>query len=424
MAVALLVQSCALTTGSTSFSAMSSAYREVLESYSLDNILINVVRSSEQLPLSFLDMPNVIGTGGIAASAGLSAQINSANPVTTQGFFSAGAGSFYTPTASMSVNSNFNFTQSSLDNSTFMKQFLTDINPNTIYNLSNNNSGPKSILFSLIIDSIELRDAKNNRVALWVNDPADVKYKEFQQIMYQLIYSGMQAELMLQAESLTGKLSQKELKNNLNALAKLYAVPGTSLIPTPNAAKPTEMDYQVVRVMPNARLCLQNKKSDYINEQKFSAEAFCRRGPPMPELQGMRPHDLSHPGPPQPGKHSLMIRLRSPRNVFAFLGTIVSLQLMDNPKIIKIKDSDQFANNPELLNNPDDESTSIPLFLIKKNESVSNPIATIKYRGDTYSIPSRKGESTSREVLTLVSILLTLSKDPASIPPSPAVLIN
>ena len=77
---------------------MSSAYREVLESYSLDNILINVVRSSEQLPLSFLDMPNVIGSGGIAASAGLSAQINSANPVTTQGFFSAGAGSFYTPT--------------------------------------------------------------------------------------------------------------------------------------------------------------------------------------------------------------------------------------------------------------------------------------------------------------------------------------
>ena len=96
---------------------------------------------------------------------------------------------------------------------------------------------------------------------------------------------------------------------------------------------------------------------------------------------------------------------------------------MPNPKIIKIKDSDQFEQNPKMLLDMNDESTSIPLFLVEKNGNTSNAIASVKYRGNTYSIPGAN-TSASREVLTLLSEILTLSKVPGSIPPSPAVLIK
>ncbi len=74
-----LLTGCGMT-GSTSFQAMSSSYREVSEGYANDNILINVIRASEQLPMTFLDMPTVVGSGTIASSVGVSTSIMSANP--------------------------------------------------------------------------------------------------------------------------------------------------------------------------------------------------------------------------------------------------------------------------------------------------------------------------------------------------------
>ena len=97
-----LLNGCSMT-GSTSFQAMSASYREVLEEYSNNNILINVIRASEQLPMSFLDMPNVIGSGSVNAGVGIATNIMSANPASVSGFFgstAANAGSYYASTGS------------------------------------------------------------------------------------------------------------------------------------------------------------------------------------------------------------------------------------------------------------------------------------------------------------------------------------
>ena len=127
LALPVLVTGCGMTgTGSVSFQAMSNSYREVLESYANDNILINVIRASEQLPMSFLDMPSVIGTGSVSASVGIGTNIMSTNPASVAGFFSSSAanvGTYYAPNASLGVNNSFNFTQSSLDNQSFMQSF-------------------------------------------------------------------------------------------------------------------------------------------------------------------------------------------------------------------------------------------------------------------------------------------------------------
>lgn len=408
-------------TGSTSFSAMSSAYREVVEGYTLDNMLINVVRSSERLPMSFLDIPSVIGTGSVTAGAGLDANIVSVAPSSLTGFASAATGSSYAPNANFSVNNGFNFTQSSLDNSSFMTSFLADLKPEQIDSLTNNDAGPKSILYSLVIEEIELTNGKGQRLAKWVNDPSLPNYKEFQQVLYKLINSGLKTEVVMQRQVLSAPMSKAALNSRLDGLVAAYSIPGVMLVPV--QSKTGEPEYQLLRVMPVTRMCLTRTEREALTESQYSDAAFCNPNPDGDSGPGMPIGDLSSPGMPQKDKNSLAIKLRSPRNVFAFLGTIVTLQLMPNPKIIKIKDSDQFEKNPKMLEDMDDESTSIPLFLVEKNSRSPNPIASVNYRGNRYSVPSAN-TSVSREVLTLLSEILTLSKVPGSIPASPAVLIK
>ena len=68
--LALSLSSCTLLT--PEFSEMSATYAEVVEKYQTNNILVNVARASQQRPLSFLDIPTVIGSGSVSASAGIS----------------------------------------------------------------------------------------------------------------------------------------------------------------------------------------------------------------------------------------------------------------------------------------------------------------------------------------------------------------
>ena len=139
IAAVVTLSGCA-PTGSSTFRDMSAAYREVLEGYANDNVLLNIVRSSKNMPVSFLDMPSVIGTGSVGVNAGIGGTVFSSAPASIGGFFSAdpSAGlSTYAPSVGLSVNSSFNFTQSSLDNSQFMSSFLSDIRPEVVASLTN-----------------------------------------------------------------------------------------------------------------------------------------------------------------------------------------------------------------------------------------------------------------------------------------------
>ena len=107
------------TINSTSFNNMSSAYRDAVEGYSNDNILLNVVRASKNMPMSFLDIPSVIGTGNVVTDVGLATAQTS---VGTAAVSSTTGGSL-----GLSVNNGFTFTQASLDNAQFLQSFLKEI---------------------------------------------------------------------------------------------------------------------------------------------------------------------------------------------------------------------------------------------------------------------------------------------------------
>ena len=418
-----LMSGCGLT-GSTSFQAMSTSYREVLEGYANDNILINVIRASEQLPMSFLDMPSVVGTGSIGASVGLAANVISANPASIGGFLSAtaaNAGSYYAPSAGLGVNNSFNFTQSSLDNQAFMQSFLSDLKPEDINSLTNNSAGPKSILYSLVIENVQIRDGEGNVLQHFNNDPTSPRYAEFQRILYRLIDSGLKTEVVNQREVLSGPIDLDFVSQNLDKVAPFYGMPNVRLVPVKD--KHDARMYEFVRITPVTRMCLVKNKSEEHLEKQFTDSAFCN---PHYKNSGV-PHnlvgDLSKPGATHDNKHSLVIKLRSPRNIYSFLGSIVSLQMQPDPKIIKVKNSDLFVTNPAMVHDLNDDASSLPLFEVFKNNQSIRPISMVNYRGSTYSISGDR-TSRSREVLVLLSEILTLSKVPGAIPASPAVLIN
>ena len=420
-AAVVLLSGCA-PTGSSSFRDMSAAYRDVLESYANDNVLLNIVRSSKNMPVSFLDMPSVIGTGSVGVNAGIGGTVLSKAPSSVAGFFSADptAGlSSFGPSVGLSVNSSFNFTQSSLDNSQFMTSFLSDIRPEVVASLTNNQVGPKSILYSLVIDTIELRDKNNVVISKFFNNPYLPNYGEFQKALYRLIEAGLSTEIVMEKLVVSAPMSADALNRNLVAAVAAQSQPGTMIMPIKTGGV---TQYQVVRMMPSTRMCLNKQAEQNVLGQTFAESAFCNS-----EAVGILPKKALEPAAAEAlrtagvGKDSrLVIKLRSTRNVFDFLGTLVKLQNGDPARQIKVMNSDAIALNPSLIN---DTSSAIPLFIVNKDRSVGKSMTSVTYQNETYTVPS-DSNSYTREVLTLLSQLLTLNKVPGSIPASPAVLIK
>lgn len=420
---ACLLSGCA-STGSSSFRDMSTAYREVLETYANDNILLNIVRSSQHMPMSFLDMPSVVGSGNVSAGAMVGATIISATPSSVPGFFTGAIGSSAAPSASLSVNNGFNFTQSSLDNSSFMVSFLSDLKPEAIDSLMNSDSGPKSILYSLVVEFIEVRDSNNKLIEKFTNNPASPDYARFQGALYRLIDAGLSTEVVVDKQVLSAPMDVDTLNKNMTAMVAAYALPGTAVVPadTPINGKPA---FQLVRINQQTRMCINRRTSEKVIDDQFTDAAFCS------SAQGGIAHRAVNTNskksdtktPAVDNKKTLVIKLRSTRNVFDFLGQLLNLQTGPDPKVIRVKNSDMFEYNPDTITAPMDETNSAPLFIVEKNKASSKPITSVSYRGNTYSIPSESNGATNM-VMVILSEILTLNKVPGSIPASPAVLIK
>lgn len=407
--------------GSTSFRNMSSAYRDVLETYANDNVLLNIVRSSKQMPVSFLDMPSVVGTGSVQAQAGVAGFISSSAPSSVAGFFSATAGSSVGPSVGLSVNNSFNFTQSSLDNAQFMSAFLSDIRPDVIASLTNNQVGPRSILYSLVIDTIEIRNSKNVIISKFFNNPYLPKYNDFQDALYMLIEAGLSTEIVPTKQILSAPMNAEALNRNLLATVTAQNVPGVMVEPIKVGGV---THYQLVRVVPTTRMCLNQTAEFELVGKHFAESAYCNVQTTgtltQPLMEGMG-QKLTDRGV---DKDSLLVvKLRSTRNVFDFLGSLLTLQNSEPKTLIKVLNSDEISRNPKLL---EDESmaTALPLFVVQKGNNITGQALTsVTYQGETYAVPA-DSNSYTRQVLSMVSQLLTLNKVPGAIPASPAVLIK
>jgi hypothetical protein len=410
MAAVVAVLSGCGATNSTTFRSMSAAYREVVESYSNDNTLINVVRASQKMPVSFLDIPSIMGTGNVSANASLTGTANSLSTMSNT----------VTPTVGLTVSGGYTFTQSSLDNATFMKPFLSAIQPEIVGYLSANQAAPKSVLYSLVIDSIDVVTDKKDVIASFVNDPSKEDYLSFQRVLYVLVAAGLSVEPTFMKVPQSPVMDEATMRASMGMFTAALASGITvDEIATPGRPK----RYQLVRLVPQFRMCLNRTDGQILFGDSLAASMYCTqtfkaRAPSRTATElGKLLADFGN----QTYKDlSISIKLRSTRNVFDFLGQVVSMQNAEKPTIVKIFNPEALEAKP---NSTVEDFPPVPLFIVHKNQRLANTLTALEYRGATYSIPD-DSNSFSREVMVLLSQLLTLNKIAGSIPPSPAVLVK
>lgn len=371
-ASSVLLGMCGCTSVMPNFNRMSSTYAQSLAQYQTDSILLNVVHASEERALNFLDIPTITGSGNVSQSDSLGLALGGLSVGNLYGSIVSGS-----PSASVSFGTSFSFSQSSLDNANFWKGMVEDIPLQRVY-YAKQSRYPRELLFSLIIDSIEIKYPEAaSRV--YQNNPTDTDYKEFTALLYTLLDQGLDID----------KTKTAHLANIKHSKSSSMQSPSSK----PAATKPSSF-----QAPEEYRLCIKEKVLD-----SFSSEAYC---------------DASQIGN-QPGKKRIYIRLRSPKDVFFYLGQVVSAQNSDQPFMVEIPPIKGTRNRKP------GEKNRYALFVVNKNppgETVNYAIVSGSYNDD-YAIPKNDNGYTPI-VMELLYQMIIQNKVTGSIPQQPALLIR
>ena len=390
--LAISLSSCSLLR--PEFSEMSATYGEVVEKYQVNNILVNIVRASQQRPLSFLDIPTVIGSGSVTVSAAL----------LSKGLADGGLA------AGLSTGNSFSFTQASLDNSSFMSGFLSQIPVEAVHYFSADHI-PKEILLTLVVDSIEIIDTKG-RKEIFLNNPTLPNYAEFQKHLYHLIRWDITTEQIEEEVAIGIPMRREEIEKSITH--NLAAVKNLKL----RAKKVSILDqnlYQLTQVKKVTRLCINKDRFSNYQLPGVSGEALFCKGSLAKHIET----DSSRlPAiKPQDNQKELVIRLRSTRNIFDVLGQLLRVQTQEPPYYVSVPPISKFSELNTSQPNP------YSLLIIQKNSTTPQPLYQATADGERYSIPKTHA-GYSGIVIDLLSQFITLNKIPGSIPTSPSVLVR
>jgi hypothetical protein len=398
---------------STSFNNMSSAYRDAVERYSNDNILLNVVRASKKMPMSFLDIPSVIGTGNVTTDAGLTTAQTS---VGTAAVSSTTGGSL-----GLSVNNGFTFTQASLDNAQFLQSFLKEIPLGVLGLKGTERLLPKAVTYTLLLEGIELR-SNNTLIQRFNNDPTDPNYEQFQQLLYLLIESGLTVENAPIKTPIGPPLEKAVLTRSLEVLGPTtidHIAKGVlSLDKTLISGKE---HYQLMRIEMKPRVCVNKFRAEELVGSLLSESSYCLDSPrhiksDQHYTQIIKAFATSYVGEKN---MELVIGIRSPGNVFDFLGSVLNTQFEgDGSKLVMIHPTKSVLDSHN-----DRYKKSHALFKVYRGTSIPRPVATVTYRGVSYYIAD-DDDSYTKEVIEFMSTLVTIAKIPGAIPATPAVVVR
>lgn len=405
--LASLATGCAVP--NPSFEDMAAQYQDTVEQYNFNNILLNVVRASQGLPLSFLDIPTIIGTGSFTAGTGGSTYTNGS----LAGPWLNGATSTFSINPSVTVAKSFNYTQSSLDNATFQQAFNADIPLSTVNFFSSSNMSAE-LLGNLLIQTIEFEE-EGGKIISYTNSPTSPTYLNFLALLQLLQKYNLRTYVVNNEMPFGPRMTDAQAVTTLPVLFQQEKQNALQMkfFPAEGKEKPY---YQYVRNTQVVKLCFGD--SPYENEisKKYGDTYLCVKKTPKDAQhlahEGVATNEsINVSSNPKP---KLRISIRSNKDIYQYLGEILRIQTQ-NPDF-------QVLANPPFLN-PDMKEPPRPIFVILKNQIPPKFIAKVDYRGDTYVIPTEyNGYSTL--VISLLSQLLSLNKVNGSIPASPAVIVK
>lgn len=388
------------------FSQMSAKYANILEQYQINMIFQNIIRSSENRPVSFLDMPSINGSGSITVNPYASALFSGGILPYNASYLPINGGlSTITPGVSLSVGNTFNFTQSSLDNAVFWKGYLNELPIQTVKYFEHDHI-PKEVILSLIISQIEIAEP-NGKTTVLINNPLRPDYPEFQKQLYTLVNAGLGAYLIDTTAKLGPPVSVDQMRSRFGE-ASLEKMKESGIVMKQISGGPNYL-YQPLQVSKEYKLCMNKNLYSNFVAQPNDKGWYCQ------ETYGLDDSKKAAAGKSQP---SLTVTIRSTNNIFEFLGQVVRAQLEDPPYMLTLPPTDKTFN----MNRG--KANQYALFVTNKNKETPRPFSSIEsLNGNTYSIPSEDSGYSALSI-KLLSQFMSLQKIPGSIPPSPAVLIK
>ncbi len=426
IALTLCLAGC-VSTQTSNFKDISAAYREVAEQYANDNILLNIVRASKDMPMSFLDIPSIVGSGSYTATAGITggaSYTTSQSPIYPSAGILPSTTSNYGGSLGMVLNNTFTFTQSSLDNAHFMGKFMEDVPPDTIRFYRTQKNLPRAAMLLLLVDHIEIRTIDNEEIAWWVNNPRSDDYESFQKLLQLLIEVGLTVEPYTSKQAFGPPFNEKQFfSSSFNFSELLNAKDGQDK----SLEKITlngSTHYQMYKTKTQTRFCINKFKAEKIFGKKIGSSSYCEDSPKTNEKLSPTSYSelltqLLKERNPQNKELVLRIKLRSTANIFDFLGNTLIAQNQNPPKIVAVTSKDISTFKP----NYDDQSLTFPLFKVYKNGDMNDAISKVTYQSDIYYIKDGD-QSYTKAVIEFLSTMLTLSKQINSLPPSPTILVR
>ena len=417
---ALVLQGCSVP--SPSFSDMSQVYQSEVEKYQNNNLLLNIVRASKNMPLSFLDIPNVVGTGSLSETVGLGAFIYGNSPSSITGFFSPAApsaymtSSYYNPSASISVGRSFNFTLSSLQNAQFEKGFLQKIPLETVHFFTNDQVS-RELLFLLLIDRFEFISPDGRKNSL-VNSPLMPGYDQFLKQLQKLVDGGLTTEVVTKQTKVGPPMNPEQILDK-NGLVNYVGLTDKNIV-LQDISGGNQKQFQLFQVSTQIRFCFAPTKYQAEVISYFGEDMLCANplGLGQSEKVAARP-TKTNANPSKSSAKPMIISVRSPKDVFQFLGEAMQAQTnKSQSEMVGLRKWVEQGNSGLELSNE-----LAPLMVISTGAAKDRPVASISYDGVDYYIPSQSN-GYSVYVINLLSQLVNLIKIPGSIPASPAVLIK
>jgi hypothetical protein len=411
--LAFLMSACT-TPVNPDFLTMSEKYSQILVQYQIDTLAANIIRTSRDEPLSFLDMPNISGSGNVSQSLSNSLSFQGVSigaPTLYGGSLSSLSNSY-----SLSWGNSFSFSQSSLDNSAFWKAFLQPVKPDALYFFIHNHI-PNELLFHLTVGEIVISYPDGSKKAFY-NNPLSSEYAQFQNEAQKLLALGITVEEYEPGPSVGSakpKAIAKESTPSKVTPTESYTLPpqgvdGIVKPPPGFKASAPSSDPQMSATSnvggSNAkyRICLGDlKKAEQITKE-YGSDVLCHS--PYLSKKIKTPQEKAK-------EPTFSIYIRSARTMFDYLGQVAYAQQRDkDPFLVTIPPSSGTINKKAGQDN------AYALLIFNKNKPAFDDFSSVSIsNGNQYTIP-RENSGYSTLTINLLAQFMGLVKSPASIPAS------
>ena len=398
------------------FSNMTSAYSEAVQEHDRNQLLINMLLASRNLPLQFTAVPSVIGTGTISSSAYLGAEVYGPGDTSWGRFFAPTPGSMGTFGGSLSTSRQFNFTLSSLDNEQFAKGFLADISIENIHAFTSTKDIPVRLKYMLFFESMTVNPDAPDEIVFY-NGADKVRSERFQQALDRARAAGLRTELVSVTTPIGPALSREEAV----AMTKLIVQRDDGSLAVRKIDAPAPDQYRVESVRRVARFCFDRAINQRDARLRISPDLYCGRKDSGAGIVISNSEAVEWRAPTNAGVDDEMrienvgLNLRSSLDIFRYLGSVINAQLNpENPWTMTIRSKQE-----------DGAWQERPLLVVRKGEPPSGTpvIATARLFDESYYVPM-DDDSYSALVFQIASVVVTTSKVPGSIPASPGVLLK